>query len=467
MKKYFLTLSFLFYGLAVTMVATCYQGSIIKYFIFSFAAALMLYLGLVRRLGYGAPTLSIFLWLGLWLKLSVNMYFDRPYTEATGDFLYSPVQYDELMNVGTLVCLAVATAWCISNRWITFESKNKFIYEANHDRIFSQERLWSSMVFAIILLNLTNVVLGIVQSGLPTQTILHWPLNALVSWFIYTGLAFMVAAILHWEYLRGNNLVAGLLVILFEGATSGVTTISRGLYLWHVLPIFMVAWSNCKIYSNILSKRILILISILAVLGFLVVGTAVNVFRNSLYDVSKIGVSGESIYTTKFDVILESSGRMMALVVDRWVGAEGIMVAVGYPDKGIPIFKELLLERPSIGHVTKYQFIAKSHYSHMDANKYQFNTLPGVAGFLYLSGSLSVVFIGVILLSLFVSLSEYLIYIASENSFVCAMSGVWMANMVAQMGVTPSQLLPQLAMNFACVMAICLVQKYWFRRVVC
>ena len=68
------------------------------------------------------------------------------------------------------------------------------------------------------------------------------------------------------------------------------------------------------------------------------------------------------------------------------------------------------------------------------------------------------------LLALTVSASEWLTQRVSENPFFCAILGVSMANMVAQIGVTPLQLLPQIAMNFAVIGSVSLVQAYWFRR---
>jgi hypothetical protein len=373
------------------------------------------------------------------------------------------------MSVATLVCLGVSGTWMISIRWLrekkTFGG-SQYSQNTATDYVppISQKYLWGLLILAIALMNIANIQFGFVQSGLAARKIFPWPTNAIACWFLYSGLSFLVAAFLYWDFLRGRNLSAGILVALFEAALGGMTTISRGLYLWHVLPIFLAAWANVRKFRESLSIRALMLYSVLAMVGFFVIGTAVNVFRNSLYDVSVNSLTAEMIYNTQFDTVAASGVRMMNLAVDRWVGAEGIMVAVGYPNKSLALFDELLMEKPSIGHVSKYQFIAKSHYSQMDANKYQFNTLPGVAGFLYLSGSFWLVISGSIFLALSVSAGERLIQLVSDNPFLCAMHGIWMANMVAQIGVTPRQLLPQIAMNLAVICIISLAQAYWFRR---
>lgn len=469
LKKLFFFLGALFYATLFAIACIKLPGSFYEYTILTLSAALMLWLGLRNGLGYGASILTVFLWLGLWLKLTVNLILSRQYVEPTGRFDFSSQQYDRLMIVATLVCLGISAAWIISRRWFgNVQRVNIYVEKSNLIDIgqlkISQKYLWLLLVLAIVLLNIANIQFGFVQSGLVARKVFLWPTNAIACWFLYSGLSFLVAALLYWDFLRNKNLSLGVIVALCEAAIGGMTTISRGLYLWHVLPIIWAAWVNKLKFRKLLSTRSLIFFSIAAMVGFVVVGTLVNVFRNSLYDVRLNTINAKMIYNTQMGVVVEGGGQLLNLAVDRWVGVEGIMVAVGYPNRSVGLFEELLVEKPAIGHVTKYQYISNSHYSEMDASKYQFNTIPGVGGFLYLSGSFLWVFVGTFLLALSVTASERLIQFISDNPFFCAVSGVYMANMVAQIGVTPRQLLAQLAMNFAIIITISIVQAYWFRR---
>jgi len=446
-----------------------YTGSIILYGFFTCSAMLMLWLGLRNRLGYGASILTVFLWLGLWLKFTVNMAFSRPYIEPTGGFDFSSQQYDNLIIVATLVCLGISAALLISKRWFgKIQSVDIRPDESNPVNDgwtkIAQKYLWIFLVLAIVLVNIANIQFGFVQAGLVARKVFAWPTNAIAGWFLYSGFSFLVAALLYWDFLRNRHFSSGILVALFEAALGGMTTISRGLYLWHVLPIIWTAWENKFKFRKSLSSRSLVFFSVVAVVGFLVVGTLVNIFRNSLYDVRLNTINAEMIYNTRLGVVIDGGGQLMNLIVDRWVGVEGIMVAVGYPNRNTSLFEELLLEKPAIGHVTKYQFISNSHYSRMDANQYQFATIPGVGGFLYLSGSFLLVFMGTLLFTLCVTASESLVQAISHNPFFCAVSGVYMANVLAQIGVTPRQLLAQIAMNFAIIIFISVVQAYWFRK---
>ena len=468
-KRIVFLLGIFFYAILFALACIRLPGSLFEYAIFTLSAALMLWLGLRNRLGYGASILTVFLWLGLWLKLTVNIILSRPYTEATGGFDFSSQQYDELMVVATLVCLGISAAWMISIRWLAkirsvdIDPVESNLVDDGRAKI-PQKYLWISLALAIALLNIANIQFGFVQSGLVARKVFPWPTNAIVCWFFYSGLSFLVAALLYWDFLRNRNFSTGILVALFEATLGGMTTISRGLYLWHMLPIVWAAWVNKLKFRKSLSTRSLIFFSVVAMVGFIVVGTLVNVFRLALYDPRLNTINAEMIYSTRAGEFAENGGQLFNLVVDRWVGVEGIMVSVGYKSKSVELFEELLAEKPAIGHITKYQYISNSNYRQVDASKYQFNTIPGVGGFLYLSGSLWIVFVGTLLLALCVTGSERLIQFVSDNPFFCAVSGVYMANMVAQIGVTPRQLIAQIAMNFAIIIFISLVQAYWLRK---
>lgn len=446
-------------------ISSIYEGDVLHYLCFSISSCIMLWLGLTFKLGYGAAALSIFLWLGLWFKLSINLLLHRPFTEATGGFDYWPFQYDELLSISTVVCIGVIFAWVItkklrSNKNHILSTAIEYSYKYKYSRLL----VWLFLIAFILFVNIFNVFFGIMQSGLVARTIFVWPLNALICWLLYSGLALLVAGMLNMDYLTNKSLSIGIFVLILEAAVSSITSISRGLYIWHVLPIFLVLWKNIDQVNGLLTRKKLINFSFLAILIFVVVGISVNLLRGVLYDEKNIKSSASNYPKLTSEMVLSNGGKMVALITDRWVGAEGVMVAVGYPDKGISTFKELLIERPAIGYITKYQAIAQSHYVDIDANKYQFATLPGLGGFLYLSGSKLVVLVGAFLLSMFIASSEWLLDRIFRNQFLCAMSGLTLANMVAQIGVTPMQLLPQITMNFVVIGIISFFQLIIIRQ---
>lgn len=151
--------------------------------------------------------------------------------------------------------------------------------------------------------------------------------------------------------------------------------------------------------------------------------------------------------------------RTSQLLVDRWVGLEGVMAVQSYGAKGSALLLEGIAEKREIGKVPLYQEICKSHYRLMDAKAWQFGSLPGASAFLYYSGSVWIVMLGMAVLSLVLLVLERFIYALTRNPILCALLGFNLANFVAQLGMTPRQDLPSYAMMLGGVLAIWLVQS--------
>ena len=151
--------------------------------------------------------------------------------------------------------------------------------------------------------------------------------------------------------------------------------------------------------------------------------------------------------------------KVLALSVDRWVGLEGIMAVVSYPNKGRALIIDTFIEKRTPGEVTRYQEIANSKYQWVDSNVWQFASLPGAVAFLYFSGSFWIVLFGMILFAFLVQFLEFLIYKGTRNPILCSLLGVSLANYVAQFGIAPAQGSVYLFMIFVGILAIVIVQN--------
>lgn len=156
--------------------------------------------------------------------------------------------------------------------------------------------------------------------------------------------------------------------------------------------------------------------------------------------------------------------RIMALVIDRWVGVEGVMAVSSYPEKSQALLIDAAFEKREIGKATKFQEICNSHYRWVDANTWQFASLPGAAAFFYLSGSYWLVAIGMMLFTLLLLASEQWIYSQTYNPLLCALVGMTMANSVAQFGISPRQAIPFYGLIFFSVLLVLIVQSERFCR---
>lgn len=145
------------------------------------------------------------------------------------------------------------------------------------------------------------------------------------------------------------------------------------------------------------------------------------------------------------------------LIINRWIGIEGVMSASAHEGRSILLLQELAFEKRKIGKVTAYQKISNLGYE-VDDPKFQFATMPGVAGFMYLGGSLGVVVIGVAFLVSLAIGREWLLAQSTLNPVFCSLYGITAANTLAQLGVTPRQDLPQFIMIFLIGLFIYILQ---------
>ena len=441
-----------------------YPGSLQLYGLFTLCAAFMLWFGLTQNLGFGQRVLGIFLWLGIFFKLAVHLIFQYPCVEPIGGFTSSPQQYNEVLIVGIVAYAGVYAAWRLAQRHINPKKTDPLLLPKAPNaskRAPGTAALLAAFITLVVIINAMNLRFGICRAGLAARTIFFWPTNAVINWLLEMGLSLCAAVVVLRACLSRKMISWCLGAVIFEGILSGATTLGRGLYLWHVFPVFWAVWMNRERLGAALPLRRLILISVVAAAGFVATGGAVNIARNYAYSNE---TTAPSLSRGASAAALENAvAQLSQLAVDRWIGLEGIMVAVGYPEKSLELFKQLLAEKSAIGHISRYQFIANAiAYTHMNAYKFQFGTLPGPAGFFYLSGSRLLVFAGMFLLVLLGAVLEYGVFAATRNPFLYAVIAVWIANTIAQMGVVPFNLTKQLFMIFVAVAFISFIQSRWW-----
>jgi hypothetical protein len=151
--------------------------------------------------------------------------------------------------------------------------------------------------------------------------------------------------------------------------------------------------------------------------------------------------------------------RMLTLVVDRWIGLEGVMAVSAYPEKSSTLLFDAITEKREIGKTTKFQIISNSHYRWTDASIWQFASLPGAVAFLYFSGSLLVVMLGMAMFAFLLQLGEKLVFFMTSNPILCSLFGLTSANSIAQFGITPRQEIPFYSMIFGFVLLVFVVQS--------
>lgn len=145
--------------------------------------------------------------------------------------------------------------------------------------------------------------------------------------------------------------------------------------------------------------------------------------------------------------ILMFSTQIARLVVDRWIGAEGLMAVVSYPEKNLNLIYSTLLRVPKVGEKDIFEKMNKSFYP--ISTKYVFTSLPGPVAFFYYSGSKTVVFIGIFSFVFFMFGVQYFIDLIIKNIFVHFLTSFSLAVNFMQFGISPRPLLIAYVMLFA------------------
>jgi hypothetical protein len=122
--------------------------------------------------------------------------------------------------------------------------------------------------------------------------------------------------------------------------------------------------------------------------------------------------------------------ELSKLVVDRWVGLEGVLAVVSHEDRGWSLFTRSLLERPENGTQAIYQRMSDAQYETFE--NFTFMTIPGPIAILLYSDNLMVLAAGLVLLFTAGLFAERLASQLVGNVFTQATIGVALAYLVVQ-----------------------------------
>lgn len=459
--------------------ASHYSGSWLIYTMFSIVFLAMLISGLYRQISYGYFFLTVMLWLGFWFKFTVHLLGNYPFGESVGSFVSTPAAWDEVLRVATIGGIGVIVArllYGLAGRPSSIHQARNSAFQAPAWYQAKRKWIWACLMFACVGLAIINVSLGILQIGLVPSTILMWPLNAVISWLIGYGFTLGIATLLWWDIALGRNISLGVYSVLLESFTSTVSMFSRGAFIFHAIPPLLGVYKHKNIISGWTRKNTLIF-SVVFVVLFAISNPLVNSLRNFYYSGVPLPLSlggvpvgnnagGKSVNPEGGKLASNVNGEVSTLAkfgVDRWVGTEGVMAVLAYPEKGVDLFVRGIMERREIGKDTLYIEISRPvYFGVVDKSKFQFSEIPGAMAFLYYSGQLWVVALGMVVFVLTLLGSEGLIFKFTSNPLLSALWGGMAANAVAQMGVAPRDLLMYFFEMSCGIAAICFIQSGFF-----
>ncbi len=479
--------------------AELYPGRTSVYLLFSFCTFLLMAICFFQKRFLGFVYLSLFLFMGYFYKVNFFLWTKKPLVEAIGSFDFSKHSWDEILisaSIGFigLICSFVCLSIYIQKPEASFnsEKQNAALDFFNKHR----KKIYMLSLVLIIIVSTLNITLGIHQVGLSPRTILPWPMNALIAFLINLGFMIFLSVLIYFDFRNKQHLYFGLITIIMSGFFTSVSAISRGLFVFQVLPFLIVL---CFYQRHLRTLFLLLCVSILFL--FLSIYTT-SILRNRLYFNSNQTISEQQKQLIRLEVVVggilqtekliqggekqeqhllelenEKSNllknieiqknksankieptttvqdptpkpqdsesilsRILNLINSRFIGLEGLMAVQSYEQKSADLFFKAARETRELTTTTMYQEISKSNYRYYDTNHWQFASLPGPVAFLYYSGSNVFIFIGMFVFGLLLLIIEKFIFqFSNSNQFLSSLVACSFANSIAQFGIAPKQ----------------------------
>lgn len=439
-----------------------YIGSPHAFITFSLVSLAFMLDSFYRPASVGYFFMVIFLTLGFWIKHILHLLLGYAYLEPTGLFNGSPQAWDEVMWVSTVGLLGVWLGKTLFMRFCMLHaSTNPINAETPVPSWYLPLRvcLWCLTIVTILGISFVNFSYGIAQAGILPRLALPWPLNGLMAWILGFGMIVWVLTLVGWDHAL-NRKWAGVYVVMIEGAVSGISTLSRATYLFHTIPTLLVLTARKTLFVNRLNRGF-VLVFVLWIFYFILNNMVVMGLRYA--DTSPVYASSNRDINLKSpsDYLIILLKKSSLLIVDRWIGLEGVMAVVAYPQKSNNLIERALLERRVKERVDLYTAeIARAGVTQNDMQNFQYATIPGGVAFFYYTGSLFWVLTGMSMLAILLLASERLVLFLTRNPFICSFWGMGAAQTVASFGLGLGQQLTYFAVCFGAMGMIWCVQTF-------
>ncbi len=431
----------------VIRASLAYPGRTLVFLLFNglFAAAMLLAIPSPRSHAY--TFLACMLALGHWAKLLSHLNLDYRFIEPFGRFDAEPASWDRVLLVSSCGAAGLVVARA-AHLWLARQGRGVARQcEAAAPRWYSSHRrvVWTVSVFAFLTVVVLNAFGSIYQIGMRPRIVLPWHLNVPLAWMIILGFALWLATLLHWERAAASGTLALLWLPHIEAMAASVSMLSRSAYLFRALPYMLVPpLSNLQGGSRVRRARYAFALSLVIGVGASFV--AIQAARSRLYTgapprLTSAGDIGSK--ASRADLLAPrrppaSSYWRLAwryylprLIVDRWIGLEGVMAVSSWPGLGPSLLWSALLDDPKEGVGSLYQHVAGTFYEELPENV--FLTTAGLVGLLFFSGSYLFVLAGTAIATAAIMIIELTGLRLTGNPMAVSVAAMALANSVAQL----------------------------------
>ncbi|WP_152184247.1 hypothetical protein [Sulfurimonas indica] len=447
------SLFILFVSVLTLLAMQEYTGKIFVYFLFSIVSNYYLYYSFRDKAIFFDTFLAVFLWLGIWLKITIHVaFYHSEFWEGLHNTALNGSDFDEALYVAISAFVSLMIASKIREKFFSYSRKEKTLYDGMYF-FYKNHKVKIVIVYIslFIFIGVSNFYLGIYQRGEITQTFLPFGLNGIYKWLLLFGLSSFAALLLTYEFMLKKQTSYFIpILVLIESTVTNISLLSRGMLLnSSALGYGMIKEVYYKYIASNMKFWVTVVISFIFL--FLVSVVVVNNLRKHT--------------ATKTISIEKNVKGVIGLVVNRWVGAEGLLAVSHSDKKSWELFKTAIHEKYNEHSTSFYDLnLINSPYRNIDTTKHHYMSLPGFIAFFYYAGSIVFVVFMMIIISFFASIIEILAYKLNGGSFIIAsLFGEVMAYRFTHFGYVPAQSYLLFGTIIANIIIIYLMQKFFNR----
>lgn len=401
--------------------------------------------------------LAFFFALGIlgkyWLIKNFNLNL-----ESSGQFNFSdPSMWEKALNytfAGMLgIVFSTLVAMFLKKRFLN-DTKNCTLH-TSIQLFFTRKTSLVVLVITIIAASYLNYEHSLNFVGIKSS-IDNRLFSLIWSFFINHGFIIIITYFLYINFKSRTLSIPYFLIYLVLTCSISTARLSRG-FIFYFTPVYYKAWLKLLEYKQLTVQNItkLSFIFIFFVLTVFTSTKMVNDLRDHKFSVilqsrteteSKKNVD-HVIYTNtethagvQINMQPAEIQKTALLFLVRFIGFEGIMASAAFKDASPQNLYNALVNNV-IDNVSYYdKYVINSTYINMNSDKVKFGTLPGLIGFLGISGNYLIIFLGSFLVTLVCYLFEFLAYKITSNFFANAYYSGFLALGVAQFGFQPLHL---------------------------
>jgi hypothetical protein len=425
----------IFFG-AILFALPQYPGRSEYFFFFSFISVIYIYRSIFNFKFFFEVFFCLFLTLGFFFKLNFKLASrNLTFVEPVGFFSGSGATLDlSLLYISIAFAVIIVVNEILKKLKLLDYSTYRFPTVFNEKGIFRMQILAFA---AIAILCGTNSFLKIYQRGLYSTSDLNF-LRPLFAWGLVFGFASVMAYFVNKLFLSKYRMHA-LALGIGEMLLSSISLMSSA-FILNASAIFLVLYRQRREFG-LTPKKYFLLGSVALVLVVSLIGA--RIIRTHSFGPRKVLVNepqrGPISWSEAVSISL-SPASYQSLLVDRWVGLEGVLSAVSYTGNRQQAFQKIVSEKISDGQTSYYDNeIARSQYGLNietgTANK--FISLPGLIGWLLLLDNPFILIAGLISIVLLAFSFELANYFLTQNIFLCSLLAQTLAYRFCNFGYLP------------------------------